>query len=173
MARNPDNAKLYVDAHIYVSAELARPALPATINDPFAAAWEEVGILNGDDGITDERSLAENKFYGWNLGLIKVSAKDFELLRKFSLLEDNPTTQGIVNPGSTATKVAQAKPVYRWIAFETDSDLGVKERLFSIRRARLWVPADARKESDITKWEVSANLFADSSGNVFDRQAAA
>lgn len=171
MARNPGNVKIWKDAHVYVSALVTRPALPVDIEADFTTGWDEVGILNGDDGFAEDRSQDETKFFGWGLGMVKMGSKNFELGRKFSPIEDNPITQSIVNPGSTATKIAMPKPVNMWIAFETDSDLGDKERLISTMRARLWVPANARNESDITKWEVSVSLFADGSGNVFDRQA--
>lgn len=171
MALNPDNVKIWEYARVFVSDALTRPALPTDIDTPFATGWEEVGILSGDDGITEDRSSSETKFYGWGFGLMKVGDKNFELLRKFWLWEDNEVTQAIVNPGMTATKVPMPKPVYRWLAFETDSDFGDKERLITTRRAKLKVPSNNRTESDPTKWEVNALLFADGAGDVFDRQA--
>lgn len=171
MARTPENVKIWQDARVFVSDEATRPALPTDINTAFGTGWEEVGILDGDAGFTEDRSQDETKSYGWGIGLIKVGSKNFELSRKFTPLEDNEVVRGLILPGSTDTKIKLPKPVYRWIAFETDSDLGDKERLISTLRARLWVPANNRNESDITKWEVEVALFADSSNDVFDRQA--
>lgn len=171
MARNPDNVLIWQDAHVYVSDATTRPDLPSTIDDPLGVGWEEVGILDGDDGFPEDRSQDETKHFGWGIGLIKVGSKNYELMRKFSPLEDNAAVRGMILPGSTATKIALPKPVYRWLAFETESDLADKERLFTTKRARVWVPANNRNESDITKWEVEALLFADSNGDVFDRQA--
>ncbi|MGV9666934.1 hypothetical protein [Nocardia niigatensis] len=171
MSRNPGNVKIWQDARVFVSALATRPALPTDIDTAFATGWDEVGILNGDDGFAEDRSSSETKHSGWGLGIIKIGAKDFELTRKFSPLEDNLITQAIVNPGATATKILMPKPVYRWLAFETDSDLGDKERLISVLKARLWVPANSRNESDITKWEVTCNVFSDGTGAIFDRQA--
>ncbi|WP_306358850.1 MULTISPECIES: hypothetical protein [unclassified Nocardia] len=171
MALDPNNVKIWQDAHVWLSSEATRPAIPADIDTAFATGWEEAGILNGDDGLTEDRSNDETKHYGWNIGLIKIGSKNYELMRKFSPLEDNPVIRQLVWPGSTAAKLPMPKPVYRWIAFETDSDLGDRERLIATMRARLWVPANARNESDPTKWEVNVNLFADGSGDVFDVQA--
>lgn len=172
MARDPDNVKIWQDAHVYVALGVStRPEVPADIDTAFAAAWEEVGILDGDAGFPEDRSSDETKTYGWGIGLIKIGAKNFELSRKMTLLEDNETTQAIVNPGSTATKVALPKPVLGFIAFETASDIGDIERLISIKAARLWVPANNRNESDVTKSEVTIGLFADGAGNIFDRLA--
>ncbi len=171
MARNPDNVKIWQDAHVFVAFAATRPAVPLTIDDPFAATWEEVGILDGEDGFGEERNSDETKHFGWGIGLINVGARNFELSRTFSPLEDNATTQKLVNPGSTATAVMLPKPVNAFVAFQTDSDFGDVERLISVKRARLWVPANNRNESDITKWEVQTSLFADGTGKVFDRQA--
>lgn len=172
MARNPDNAKIWVNAAVRVSLALVRPALPATIDaDWVEDDWPEVGILDGEDGFGEERSSDETKHYGWGIGLIRIGTKNFELARTFSPLEKNALTEAIINPGSTSTKRKMPKPVNGWVAFETDSDIGDKERLVTTRRSRLWVPADNRNESDITKWEVTASVFADGNDDVFDRQA--
>ncbi|WP_280489494.1 hypothetical protein [Nocardia farcinica] len=172
MARNPDNVKIWQDARVRASADATRPAIPTNITTPFEDAdWPELGILDGDAGFAEDRSQDETEHFGWGIGLIKVGSKNFGLSRKMTLLEDNDETRAIVFPGSTATKIAMPKPVYRWLAFETDSDLGDGERLITTRPARLWVPANNRNESDITKWEVEIKLFADGSGHVFDRQA--
>ncbi|MDG3012146.1 hypothetical protein G4X40_18550 [Rhodococcus sp. D2-41] len=172
MARNPDLAKIWADARVFLSDAPTRPALPTDIaTDVDDAIWPEAGILDGDDGFSEDRSSDEAKHYGWGIGLIKIGAKNFELSRKFSPLEDNPTVRGLVWPGSTETKLVMPKPVYRWIGFETTSDFGDKERLWSTQRARIWVPANNRNESDITKWEVQCGLFANGAGELFDRQA--
>lgn len=172
MTRNPDNTKIWIDAAVRLSLALARPELPESIDEDWDdELWPEVGILDGDDGFGEERSSDETKHFGWGIGLIRIGTKNFELARTFSPLENNATTRSIITPGSTATKIKMPKPVHAWLAFETDSDVGDKERLITTRRARLWVPADNRNESDITKWEVTANVFADGNDDVFDRQA--
>ncbi|MBF6289318.1 MULTISPECIES: hypothetical protein [Nocardia] len=170
MARDPDNVKLWVDAKIYLSDAAVRPALPADVATDFGAEWIGAGILNGEDGMPEERAQEESKFYGWNIGLVKVSSRNRELSRTFSPMEDNPVIRGLVWPGSTATKVPMPAPVYRWIAFETDDDFGARERLIATRQARLWVPSNNYTETDATKWEVQVQLFADGNGDVFDRQ---
>ncbi len=172
MALNPDNAKIWKFAHVFLSDATTRPDLPANVSAEFDEEdWPEAGILSGDDGFGEDRSNAETKHTGWGIGLIKIGSKDYELSRKMVFLEDNEVTRGVVYPGSSATKIAMPRPVYRWLAFETDSDLGDRERLITTRPARLWVPTNNRNEADLTKWEVQINLFSDGTGNVFDRQA--
>lgn len=171
MARNPDNAKIWQDARVFASSADVRPTLPIDVDTAFDPEdWPEVGILDGADGFGEERGSSETKHYGWGIGLIKIGANQFELTRTFSPLEDNDVVAEMVWPGSTATKRKLPKPVYRWLAFETDSDLGDRERLITTKRARIWVPSNNRNEADITKWEVQAALFADGSNDVFDRQ---
>jgi hypothetical protein len=170
MTRNPDNVKIWQDARVFLASAAVRPAIPEDIDDPFATGWEEAGILDGEDGFGEEREQDESKYYGWGIGLIKVGGRNYGLSRTWSPLEDNVVIRGLVWPGSTDTKLKLPKPVHRWIGFETDSDFGEKERLISTKRARIWVPSNNRNESDITKWEVQTALFADGSGDVFDRQ---
>ncbi|MGY4098044.1 hypothetical protein ACW2Q0_00525 [Nocardia sp. R16R-3T] len=172
MARDPDNVKIWQDARVRLSDAAVRPTLPTDIDTAFTELdWPEVGILDGDAGLAEDRSLAESKHYGWGLGLIKFGSKNFEVMRKMTLLEDNAQTAALIYPGRTPTKVPIPKPVYRWVAFETDSDLADRERLITTTRARLWVSSNTRNESDPTKWEVEIAIFADGSGNIFDRQA--
>ena len=172
MAKDPDNVHIWANAAVRLFDGATRPVLPADIDTPFTElAFPEVGILDGDAGFGEERSVDETKHFGWGIGLIKIGSKNYELSRTFSPLEDNAVVRGLVWPGSTATKILMPKPVYRWIAFENTSDEGLVERLVSTRKARIWVAANARNESDITKWEVSVNLFANGADEVFDRQA--
>lgn len=173
MARDADNVNIWRDAWIYVSADATRPALPTDIDAAMPAGFLDVGLLNGDDGIAEERSNSETKAYGWGAGLIKKSFKDFEVGGTFSILEDNEVTRAIIFPGSTATKIVMPKPVYRWLAFETQSDVEAAERQFTTKLAQLWVPNNNRNEADITKWEVQYSLFANGANELFDRQVTA
>lgn len=175
MARDPGNVNIWTDARIFFApATAARPAMPLTAAAEIdELVWDEFGILDGDAGIGEERSNDETKHYGWGLGLIKIGNKNFELSRTFSCLEDNDATRAILWPGSTETKLKMPKPVDGYLAFETTSDTARVERLFTIRPARLSLPSNARNESDITKLEITAALFADGTGDVFDRQISA
>lgn len=175
MARNPDNATIWQDARVWTAVgSAARPVLPLTAD---AAVDEEdffeFGILDGEDGFGEERSFDETEHFGWGLGLIKIGTRNFKLNRTLSALEDNETTRSVLWPGSTETVLTMPKPTSLWLGFETTSDLGKVERLWTKRPARLTVPSNNRNESDITKLEITANIFADGSGNLFDRQVSA
>lgn len=173
MARNPDNVNIWQDARVWMAlATGARPDLPTdaatAVNE---TDWLEGGILDGDAGFGEERTNDETKHYGWGLGLIKIGNKNFELSRTFSFLEDNDATRGILWPGSTRTALYMPKPVDRYLGFETVSDTGKVERLWTTRPARLTIPNNNRNETDITKLEVTASIFSDGNGKLFDRQA--
>ena len=172
MARDSANVQIWQDARIWAALGTgARPALPASASDEVdELAWHEHGILDGDAGIGEERSSDETEHFGWGIGLIKIGNKNFKLSRTYSCLEDNDTNRGILWPGSTDTALYMPKPVYRYLGFETVSDLGVTERLWTVKPARLSAPSNNRNESDITKLEITANIFADGSGKLFDRQ---
>lgn len=174
MARNADNVKIWTDAWIYVSDSMERPELPTDVDTPVdPLLWPDIGLLNGDNGFGNSRSIDESQTFGWGAGLVKVSGRNVGLTGSFTPIEDNEIVRSLVWPGSTASKLALPRPVYRWLAFATQDDFENPERLFTTKRARLWVPEDTKNESDATSWEVQYSLFADEEGFVFDRQVAA
>lgn len=181
MARSPENVNIWQDARVWLSLAATRPVLPLTADEAveetdFTTGWGEFGILDGEAGFGEERSFDETEHFGWGIGLIKIGTRNFKLNRTLSALEDNEATRAVVWPGSTATKLMMPKPVNAWLGFETTSDLGNVERLFTVSRARLTVPANNRNESDITRYEITANIFGKSVGSdieLFDRQASA
>lgn len=172
MARNPDNVNIWQDARVWTApGSAARPTLPTDADTAvLETAWFEFGILDGDDGFGEERSMDETEHFGWGIGLIKIGTKNFALKRTLSALEDNETTRSVLWPGSTASKLVMPKPVSLWLGFDTVSDTGKVERLWTTRPSRLTVPNNNRNESDITKLEITANVFANGLGEVFDRQ---
>lgn len=172
MARNPDNVNIWQDARVWTApGSAARPALPTDADTAvIETAWFEFGILDGDAGFGEERSMDETEHFGWGIGLIKIGTKNFALKRTLSALEDNEITRSVLWPGSTASKLVMPKPVSLWLGFDTVSDTGKVERLWTTRPSRLTVPNNNRNESDITKLEITANVFANGLGEVFDRQ---
>jgi len=178
MARSPENVNIWQDARVWLSLAATRPDLPtdadtAVTEGPFATGWGEFGILDGEAGFGEERTFDETEHYGWGIGLIKIGSRNFKLNRTFSALEDNEATRAVLWPGSTESKLLMPKPVYAWLGFDTTSDTGTVERLFTVSRARLTVPNNNRNESDITRLEITANIFGKSVGDdieLFDRQ---
>ncbi|OOL30707.1 hypothetical protein GQ85_18195 [Rhodococcus rhodochrous] len=173
MARNADNVKIWRDAWVSLSDAATKPTLPLTVDTALGVDWKDVGLLDGDGGIGEERSIDETKTFGWGAGIVKISGRNIEVSGTITLLEDNAVTRELVWPGSSSSKLKLPKPVYRWMALETQDDFDKKERLFTTTKARLWVSSNSRNESEATKWEVNYTLFADATNDLFDRQVAA
>lgn len=173
MARTPENAHIWQDARVWTApGNLPRPALPTDAGTAVNESnWFEFGILDGDDGIGESRESDETEHFGWGIGLIKIGEKNFKLTRTLSALEDNAITRSVLWPGSTNTKIVMPKAANLWLGFDTINDSGKTERLWTTRPSRLKVPSNNRNESDITKLEITANIFANGLGELFDRQS--
>lgn len=169
LTRSPDAVQIFADAAIFVGKTLT-PIIPATIAADFDATWDNLGILNGDDGIKNSREWDTTEHFGWGIGLYRKGYKNYKESRVFTCLESNATTRRILLPGSTATEVYKPRPKGFILAFEFINDLGVRERLFTARPADCWIPNDDRNESDPTGHEVTADIFATGTGLLYTRQ---
>ncbi|MBB5915280.1 hypothetical protein BJY24_004147 [Nocardia transvalensis] len=169
LTRNPDLVQIFADAAIFVGKTLT-PTIPATIATEFDATWDNLGILNGDDGVKNPREWDVTEHFGWGIGLYRKGYKNYKESRVFTCLEENQTTRRIAYPGSSATNIVVPRPGYFPLAFEFINDLGVPERLFTARPAQCWIPNLDRNESDPTGKEVTADIFATGSGLLYTRQ---
>ncbi|WP_280393226.1 hypothetical protein [Nocardia wallacei] len=169
LTRNPDAVQIFADAAIFVG-KTASPTIPATIEDEFDATWDNLGILNGDDGVKNAREWDVTEHFGWGIGLYRKGYKNYKESRVFTCLEENATTRRIAYPGSSATNIVVPRPGFFPLAFEFINDMGVPERLFTARPAQCWIPNLDRNESDPTGKEVTADIFATGSGLLYTRQ---
>lgn len=169
LVRNPDAVQIFADAAIFVGKTLT-PTMPATIEDEFDETWDNLGILNGDDGVKNAREWDTTEHFGWGIGLYKKGYKNYKENRVFTCLESNNTTRRIAHPGSTATQVRVPRPGNFILGFEFINDLGVPERLITARPATCWIPNLDRNESDPTGHEVTADIFARGDGLLYTRQ---
>jgi hypothetical protein len=169
MSGNTENARLWADADVYVTPDLAA-VVPADDDTAFSAAWGLVGLLNGEDGFTQSREEEKNDHYAWGGILVRSSRRNFKLTEKFSALEDNATTRSLIWPGSPAGTIVIPKPVPVKIAFEK-RDGGITHRLITKRYAEVDVDGDiAENESDLTKYELLATIFPNAAGELFIEQ---
>ncbi|WP_280451544.1 hypothetical protein [Nocardia cyriacigeorgica] len=169
LTRNPDAVQIFADAAIFVGKTLT-PTMPATITDEFDATWDNLGILNGDDGVTNPREWDTTEHFGWGIGLYRKGYKNYKESRVFTCLESNATTRRIAYPGSTATQIKVPRPGNFILAFEFINDMGVPERLITARPATCWIPNLDRNESDPTGHEVTADIYARGDGLLYTRQ---
>ncbi|QSL99879.1 major tail protein [Gordonia phage Ayotoya] len=180
MAGNADNVKLWDGADVLiftgsgVPSSTATPAtLPATITDDWPTDWKYVGLLKGDSGFQDSREWSETDIPAWGYGTVKVSSKDFKDTRKFTAIEDNETTFGLIWPGSDDTKIVVPKPANRFIAFQLVDDDGGKVRYISKRKARIWAPNWNQVEGQVDGYEFDSRIFPDSNKELYRVQKAA
>ncbi len=169
LTRNPDNVQIYADAAIFVGKTLT-PTMPASITAEFDATWDNLGILNGDDGVVNAREWDVTEHFGWGIGLYRKGFKNYKESRVFTCLESNSTTRRIAYPGSTASQIKVPRPGNFILAFEFINDLGVLERLITARPSTCWIPNLDRNESDPTGHEVTADIFARGDGLLYTRQ---
>lgn len=169
LTRNPDAVQIFADAAIFVGKTL-NPNRPETIWDEFDETWDNLGILNGDDGVKNAREWDVTEHFGWGIGLYRKGYKNYKENRVFVCLESNATTRRIAHPNSSATSIVVPRPGKFPLAFEFINDLGVRERLFTARPAECWIPNLDRNESDPTGHEVTADIFATGSGLLYVRQ---
>jgi len=169
LTRNPDAVQIFADAAIFVGKTLS-PNMPATIEDEFDATWDNLGILNGDDGIKNAREWDTTEHFGWGIGLYRKGFKNYKESRVFTCLESNATTRRIAHPGSTATAIKVPRPGNFILGFEFINDLSVLERLITARPSTCWIPNLDRNESDPTGHEVTADIFARGDGLLYTRQ---
>ncbi|WP_054812105.1 hypothetical protein [Nocardia arizonensis] len=169
LTRNPEAVQIYSDAAVYVGKTLT-PNNPATIAADFDATWDNLGILNGDDGIKNAREWDTTEHFGWGIGRYRKGHKNYKESKVVTCLESNPTTRRIARPGSSPTNIVVPRPGLFMLAFEYTNDQGLLEREFTARPAECWIPNLDRNESDPTSHEVTADIFATGSGLLYVRQ---
>ncbi|CAM3432790.1 hypothetical protein [Tsukamurella hominis] len=170
MAGNPDNVKLWDGADVLIldkAGALAPADLPTAVTDPFPAPWEFVGLLNGDQGFENSREWDETDITAWGYGVVKVASKNLKVERKFTALEDNETTMGLIWPGSTSTALVVPKPAYKYVAFQLVDDLGQTVRYVSKLKARIWASNANEKEGAADGYEFNARIFPNSAKELF------
>lgn len=168
MAGDTANAALWSEADVYVAPVGTAP--PASGTAEWAAEWELVGLLNGDDGFTTTRDEDKNDLYAWGGILVRTSRKNFKLTKKFSALEDNDVTRDLVWPNSPAGTIIVPRPKDVLLGFETREGTKV-HRLITINRAQVDVDGDiVENESDLTKYELVATIFPNAAGELLTEQ---
>jgi hypothetical protein len=180
MAGNPANvsARLFSEADvlIYDNPTLATLDIPATVDDPFVTTtgkWEFLGLLVGDAGIESSRQWDETDIPAWGYGTILVASKDFSHTTKVSALEDNPTVQKILWPGSTDTEIRVPQPLHAFFAIEKRTASGGVNRLISKMPGRFWCQDVNDSEGNATPREIEVRVFPNSAKALYAAQKSA
>jgi len=161
VAGDPSNATVWPDADVYVAP--LGSTVPAGAGTPFAAAWELVGLLDGDAGFTQSRAEEKNDRYAWGGILVRTTRRNFKLTLAFTPLEDNDVTRDLIWPASTGGYLVVPRPARVLVAFEIREDDRVR-RLITAYQAEIEVNADVNdNEQDLTRYPMLATIFPDTS----------
>ena len=99
MAGDVANPRVWVNADVYVAP--VGTSAPTDVATAWAAAWKAVGLLS-EDGLTESRDEDVTDHYAWGGILVRTTRSRHKRTFTVSVLEDNPTVQSLINPGSTA-----------------------------------------------------------------------
>lgn len=170
MSGNNDKAAIWGDADV-LTAPLGSP-LPATLDDPFPAAWNLVGLLDGEDGFGESRSVDREDHSAWGGRLVRTSSRNFVLTRTFTALEENATTTGLVYPGSDDGHIRIPERHLFLIAFVTYDGPDRVKRLITPKYAEVDEVGDVTEnEAELRKFELTVKIYPDEDNVLFLRQA--
>lgn len=177
MGGSPNNVSLWDEGDVYAlfpedieAGKTIADYFPASTDDPFAAPWQLVGLLNGDSGFEESRDRDSTKHPAWGYGPVIQSFKDAEYERKFTALEDNPVTQRLKSNNDTDTDVIVSTHTPAFLAFE------VRDRRGKVKRRITWRPADVtydggtENDSDLDEAEFTASIYPDDQKRVMHKQ---
>lgn len=163
MSGDTDNASLWADADVYI-APLGSP-IPADVDTNFSAAWDLVGLLDGDAGFIEARTWDKSDHFAWGDILVRTGRKNFKLTKKFTALEDNEVTAALMWPGSPGGVLKTPRPDRILIAFET-TEGDTKRRVISAHQVEVDLVDDINEnESDLTKYAFEATIFPNAAGD--------
>lgn len=173
MANDPTLAELWPNADVLV-APVGTPK-PATINDPWHAAWKYVGCLDGDAGFPAARAVDKSDKFFWGGGLLRSTRKNFKLTQKFTAFEaGNVVVAGLAWPGSNlATGILKVPTPERvLVAFEL-TEGAVTKRLITEYQAEVDLVGELKDaESEVTAYEFETTFFPNSALELLRRQPA-
>lgn len=173
MAGDTTNASLWTGADVYIH-DVPGTAGPDDATSAWPTGWTAVGLLDGEEGFTIGRDEDVNDHYAWGGILVKQSRSKHKRTAKFVCLEDNATTFGLVNPGSTRTTAAGEitsdikVPGSRefGLGFEIRDGNSVKRRVAS-RAAVEEVGEIKESESELSMFEITAVILPDPDGTLY------
>lgn len=173
MAGDADNTAIWTGADVYIAPE--DTAGPADVTAAWAVAWDAVGLLDGEDGITEAREGDSSEHYAWGGMLYRRTASKHKRTFKFVALEDNAVTFDLINPGSTrttATGVITSKikaPVAGTrfaVGFEVRDGAKVKRRY--AKHAEVIEVAEIKEsETEPTVYEITVVVFPEADGTLY------
>ncbi|MET9783399.1 hypothetical protein ABZ645_08765 [Nocardiopsis alba] len=93
---NASNASVWAYADVFIAP------VDAVIPEggrPFGPEWEQVGLLDGEEGFTETVEVESEDLYAWGGVLVASTHNNFKVTRKFLPFEDNKTVYDLMYPG--------------------------------------------------------------------------
>ncbi|GAA0627337.1 hypothetical protein HPO96_36985 [Kribbella sandramycini] len=174
MAGDPTKVGLWVNADVYIGA--VGVTMPTDTATPLDAGLKAVGLLSGDEGFTESRDEESNSYYAWGGLLVRKQKSKHERKIRFVCLEDNATTFGLVNPGSTRGAADVDGDVTSTIKVPTTSELAIvfelrdgdKIKRRCVKRCTVDEVADITdSESDMAVYDITVALYPESDGTLY------
>jgi hypothetical protein len=169
VAGDPDNAALWANADVYVSMDRTAPD-PETTWEPWPVEWGLVGLLDGEAGFEQEREDDVEEFHAWGGILVRTSKNNHKRKFKFTCLERNAVTFGLVNPGSvisepdangmTTSRIRVPKNIRFAMGMELREAGKTRRRL--IDRAEITeIGTIKESEQELEKYEITVAVIPD------------
>ncbi|WP_405061896.1 hypothetical protein OG474_09645 [Kribbella sp. NBC_01505] len=174
MAGDPTKASLWANADVYY-APVGTTAPTDTYTAP-AVAWKLVGLLDGDEGMTEARDEDTSEHYAWGGILVKSTRSKHKRTIKFVALEDNDNVFALVNPGSDRAAAdvngvvvdTVRVPVAQEYAFLFEVRDGDKVRRRIVKRGEITEVGEIKdSEADLTAYEMTTTLYPESDGELY------
>lgn len=171
MSGDPQNTRVWDECDIFIafpdpSTGLEEIEVPAAYEDALSGDWEQVGYLEGDDGVTDSREWGLNdEVYAWGGDLIRLVRGQFKYTKKFTALEEaSDVVYRLTWPGSTSSSIVTPRVERVLIAFEYfDNTMQVGRREVSAYQAEVQPDGDTqRKEGEVASTTFIATVFPSS-----------
>ncbi|MDR6868718.1 hypothetical protein J2Y69_003342 [Microbacterium resistens] len=174
MAGNAKNTAQWAGADVYITRD-PNVAAPTDLIAPWALGWAVVGLLDGEEGFTEEREDETSERFAWGGILVRRSKSKHKRTIRFVALEDNSTTFGLVNPGSdreslngtrrSVVKVPVAGDRFS-IGFETRDGDRKKRRV--VETAEVQEVAEIKEsETEPTVYDITVVIFPDADGVLY------
>lgn len=172
MAGNTKETALWQGADIYIAPE--GTAGPTDTETAWASEWNLVGLLDGEEGITEERDQDTNEYYAWGGILYRRTSSKHKRTFKFVALEDNDVVFQLVNPGSERssngglrTSTVKVPTASRFaVGMETRDGDKIKRRI--IGHAEVSEIGEIKEsEEDPTVYEITVVVFPETDGTLY------
>jgi hypothetical protein len=172
MAGDVANPRIWSGADVYVAP--VGSTAPTDIATPWPAAWDALGLLDGEAGMSESRNEDQVDHFAWGGILVRTTRSKHKRTITVTALEDNATVFGLVQPGSTATTAAGVTtrtvivPTTDPRAFGIELVDGAITKRRVIPRGEIVAVGDTSlNDSDLAVYELTINIYPDSAGVLY------